>query len=224
MAAQDEQALEHRVEHFRQRYNWDCGVSCVLMLLSPAQREEMLDKFEGICRDEGFNQSTWTIDLCYLLKRFGIKHRMFTITLGVNEDYSRQGYYDRIIHLDRERVKRRFLEAASCGIQVRRAALSAAQLAAHVRARGPALLLVDAGLLVCRLCKHNKLKAEFRRCFGGSYSGHYIVVVGSRGGWFLYRDPALSPRLCAAAPAQLRRASTAPGTDHDVILIDHDYR
>lgn len=34
--------------------------------------------------------------------RFGIEHRMFTITLGVNEDYSRQGYYDRIIHLVRD--------------------------------------------------------------------------------------------------------------------------
>lgn len=61
--------IEHRLEHFRQRYNWDCGVSCVLMLLPVPQREEMLDKFEMICQDEGFNQSTWTIDLCYLLKR-----------------------------------------------------------------------------------------------------------------------------------------------------------
>lgn len=63
--------IEHRLDHFTQRYNWDCGVSCVLMLLTPAQREEMLDKFEMICREEGFNQSTWTIDLCYLLKRLG---------------------------------------------------------------------------------------------------------------------------------------------------------
>lgn len=35
------------------------------------------------------------------VNRFGIEHRMFTITLGVNENYSRQGYYDRIIHLVR---------------------------------------------------------------------------------------------------------------------------
>lgn len=61
--------VEHNVEHYQQRYNWDCGVSCVLMMLPREQREEMLNNFEEICEDEGFRQSTWTIDLCYLLKR-----------------------------------------------------------------------------------------------------------------------------------------------------------
>ncbi|XP_035448457.2 protein GUCD1 [Spodoptera frugiperda] len=219
-----EKYVEHNVEHYQQRYNWDCGVSCVLMMLPREQREEMLNNFEDICEEEGFRQSTWTIDLCYLLKRFGIKHSMYTTTLGVNEDCRRHGYYDRIIHMDRDRVLRRFDEATSRGIHVRKQSLGYRDLLLHLHTSGPAILLVDATLLVCDLCKHNKLKAEFRRCFGGSYSGHYIVVVGARGSKLLYRDPALAARLCAASAPTLLRAHRASGTDMDAVLVYRDYR
>ncbi|XP_021193726.3 protein GUCD1 [Helicoverpa armigera] len=223
MSAEKERYIEHVVRHFPQRYNWDCGVSCVLMLLAAPHREELLDNFEQICQDEGFRQSTWTIDLCYLLKRFGIRHCMYTTTLGVNEDFRRHGYYDRIINIDRERVQRRFDEASANGIVVQKHSLTHAEMLAHLCTSGPVIVLVDATLLVCDLCKH-KLKAEFRRCFGGPYSGHYILVVGRSGHKLLYRDPALPPRLCVTSPARLLRARTASGTDHDVILIYTDTR
>ncbi|KAF9404671.1 hypothetical protein HW555_014229, partial [Spodoptera exigua] len=82
--------VEHNVEHYQQRYNWDCGVSCVLMLLPQEQREEMLNNFEDICEDEGFRQSTWTIDLCYLLKRWARQSEIIssitTIKVNFNKD------------------------------------------------------------------------------------------------------------------------------------------
>lgn len=59
----------HDVDHIQQRFNWDCGIACVMMLLSPQQREEFEANFNNICAEEGFHQSTWTVDLCYLLKR-----------------------------------------------------------------------------------------------------------------------------------------------------------
>ncbi|XP_075983711.1 protein GUCD1 [Anticarsia gemmatalis] len=224
MSAESSGSVQHVLEHYQQEYNWDCGVSCVIMLLPPAQRKEMITNFESICEEEGFKQSTWTIDLCYLLKRFGIKHTLFTLTLGVNESFRTHGYYDKIIHIDRDRVTQRFAAAERDGVVARRHALTHHELVEHLSRRGPAIVLVDAGLLVCDLCKHNKMKAEFRRCFGGSYSGHYIVVVGYSRNKLLYRDPALSPRLCAVGPARLARARRAPGTDHDIILIYNDYR
>lgn len=162
MSAQSDGYVEHKLEHYTQRYSWDCGVSCVIMLLQGSQREKMIKNFHQICQEEGFLQSTWTIDLCYLLKRFDIRHVMYTITLGVNENYKKHGYYDKIINIDRERVKRRFDDAIPCGIEVHRHSLSHDELMNHLRTRGPAVVLVDAGLLVCDLCKHNKLKAEFR--------------------------------------------------------------
>lgn len=61
--------LTHSLKHYQQRHNWDCGLSCVLMTLQEAQREQILQDLANIIDEEGFEQSTWTIDLCYLLKR-----------------------------------------------------------------------------------------------------------------------------------------------------------
>ncbi|XP_028034583.1 protein GUCD1 isoform X2 [Bombyx mandarina] len=217
--------IEHKVEHFQQRYYWDCGVSCIIMLLSNKQREDFLARFNEICEDEGFGESTWTIDLCYLLKRFHIKHCMYTILLGVNEDYRRHGYYDRIMHLDTQRVYSRFRDALDSGVQAVERSVSMKELVSHLTDRGPAIVLVDAGLLSCDLCKHNKLKAEFRRCFGSNYyRGHYVLLVGHTARRLLYRDPALSPRLCATAPRRLQQARLTSGTDHDIIFIYNSYR
>ncbi|KAJ0173375.1 hypothetical protein K1T71_011551 [Dendrolimus kikuchii] len=160
------------------------------MLLEENRREEFLRNLSCVCQEEGFGQSTWTIDLCYLLKRYKIQHCMYTTMIGVNEDYRRQGYYNKIINM------------------------------------GPVITLVDAGLLVCDLCKHNKLKAEFRRCFGGGYTGHYVLLVGYniRNNKILYRDPALPARLCAVSPFRLKQARLATGTDEDVIFVFNNYR
>jgi len=57
--------------HYQQKSNWDCGVACVLMALSDADtsaREEIIKRADEICKTEGFGHSTWTIDLCYLIK------------------------------------------------------------------------------------------------------------------------------------------------------------
>jgi hypothetical protein len=59
----------HRVRHYQQRHHWDCGVSCVVMTLDDQRRRELLDNFDHVCQVEGFGKSTWTVDLCYLLKR-----------------------------------------------------------------------------------------------------------------------------------------------------------
>ncbi|XP_073947888.1 protein GUCD1 [Choristoneura fumiferana] len=214
--------LEHEVAHYSQRYNWDCGVSCVMMVLGAAQREEFVNNFEKICNEEGFGHCTWTIDLCYLLKRFGIKHVMYSTMLGVNEAHRKHSYYQNILDQDRSRVSRRFDAGTAAGLELRPGLLSTAEIVAHLQ-RGPAIVLVDSGLLACDLCKHNKLKADFRRCFGGSFTGHFILVVGQAKGKVLYRDPALPARLCATTGLRLRRAR-APPTDHDVLLLYNDYR
>ncbi|XP_049879285.1 protein GUCD1 isoform X2 [Pectinophora gossypiella] len=213
--------VHHEVVHFKQQFAWDCGLSCVLMLLNASQRQYFLDNFNEICTEEGFGSSTWTIDLCYLLKRFNIKHCMYSTMMGVNEAYAKMSYYDSIMSLDKERVQQRFEQSAAAGVDIREGCVRTRQLVAHLARRGPAIVLVDAGLLACDLCKHNKLRVEFRRRLGGSYAGHYILVVGynKRGGRLLYRDPALAPRLCAARPAALAAARAAPGTDHDVVLV-----
>lgn len=61
--------VEHKLKHYQQNYDWDCGIASIMMILSPEQIENLRENFLTICRDEGFQQSTWTIDLCYLLVR-----------------------------------------------------------------------------------------------------------------------------------------------------------
>lgn len=62
----------YNLTHYQQRYNWDCGLSCIIMILSAQQREQLLGNFDAVCGEEGFGSSTWTIDLCYLLMRYQV--------------------------------------------------------------------------------------------------------------------------------------------------------
>ncbi|XP_045771057.1 protein GUCD1 isoform X2 [Maniola jurtina] len=203
--------VNHNISHIRQRFNWDCGIACVLMLLSEQQRKEFIEGFSRICLEEGFGHATWTIDLCYLLKRFGIKHRMYTTRQAANN----RARSDEVAN----RVRNRFRNASHNGITVVDGVLSTEQVITHVVSTGPAIVLVDAALLSCDLCKHNKLTSEFRRIFGGSYRGHYILVVDWAGGRLRYHNPARAHPLCATTRKNLRVARTPPHTDCDVILV-----
>lgn len=91
--------MERELFHVKQRYNWDCGVACVLMILPPTERHDFFSNFLKICEEEGFKNSTWTIDLCYLLKRFNIPHNYYTTTIGVHPGYrGNLLYYDKLLH------------------------------------------------------------------------------------------------------------------------------
>ena len=60
----------HASCHYQQKHNWDCGVSCVIMILTdPSERAKLLHNLLNVCLEEGFKNSTWTVDLCYLMKR-----------------------------------------------------------------------------------------------------------------------------------------------------------
>ena len=84
------------VTHSQQRFNWDCGLACILMALDAADELEAKDRIssdlEKVCQNEGFGHSTWTIDLAYLLKNFApqLKFSYTTITIGVDQSYMNQ--------------------------------------------------------------------------------------------------------------------------------------
>lgn len=89
---------EIKLHHHRQEYNWDCGISCVLMVLPKDKREFFINNFQVICKEEGFCKSTWTIDLCYLLKRFSVDFVFYTTTIGIHPHHKRHNFYAKIIH------------------------------------------------------------------------------------------------------------------------------
>ena len=84
------------VQHCQQQFNWDCGLSCVLMALDAADeftaKEDISSDIEKVCKAEGFGHSTWTIDLCYLLKHYAphLNFSYTTIMKGVDPSYKDQ--------------------------------------------------------------------------------------------------------------------------------------
>ncbi|KAJ9587308.1 hypothetical protein L9F63_019164 [Diploptera punctata] len=215
--------LEIQLSHHRQRYNWDCGVSCIIMILPKAKRDHLLNNFNKVCAEENFNKSTWSIDLCYMLRRYEVKHLYCTITLGIHPGYHGQTFYEKILQKDGERVMRRFKEAAGIGIKISQKSISCHDLVQHLAFSGPVILLTDASLLQCDVCKLNRLTSELRSClpWTTNYTGHYIVLCGYNLGSkkFLYHNPSFKKRICMMSFTSLDEARCSYGTDEDAILI-----
>lgn len=47
-------------------------------------------EFERALQELRLTRSIWTIDLAYLMRRFGVRHRFCTQTLGVDKGYTNQ--------------------------------------------------------------------------------------------------------------------------------------
>ena len=48
--------IKYELVHYTQRSVWDCGVSCVLMVLPPAKRQYLIENFQQVCQEEGFGR------------------------------------------------------------------------------------------------------------------------------------------------------------------------
>jgi hypothetical protein len=55
--------------HIQQKFNWDCGIISCQMCLRWCGRSESFDDLTRRCP----TQSTWSIDLAYLLHELGLK-------------------------------------------------------------------------------------------------------------------------------------------------------
>ncbi|XP_031633682.1 protein GUCD1 isoform X2 [Contarinia nasturtii] len=193
-----------------------------MMLLNRRQRHEFLTKFNQICDEEDFGQSTWTIDLCYLLRRFNIRHIYTTITIGVNPDFRNNDYYGAILWIDHIRVSSKFDKASCNGLKIQKRTIDNKALLEHLAKKGPVIALTNGYLLHCDLCqtKESECLQEIRKCFSISkpktrFSGHYIVLCGydHRIGSVFYRNPAHDDRICVISYRKLTEARTANGTD-----------
>ncbi|VEN60604.1 unnamed protein product [Callosobruchus maculatus] len=214
--------IQIQLSHATQRFNWDCGISCVLMVLQKHQRQMFLNHFTEICKSEGFNKSTWTIDLCYLLKRFNVQHIFYTTTLGVHEGYRWNSFYNHILTKDENRINARFKKAKANSIFIQKASLTINDILSHL-VNGPIIVLTNAKMLSCDVCKFNKISAELRKCipWTTSYQGHYIVLCGYdiHTRKVFYRNPSFGDHVCMMPISNLDNARKSYGTDEDIIFI-----
>lgn len=140
----------------------DCGLSCITMILKDNERIQFLCNFSVICREERIDKSTWSIDLCYLLKRFKVRHKYLTQMIGINPNHEHNGYYDRILDKDSDRIEEKFDNAKAMGIIIEQKTANNRLLIEHLAKHGPIILLTNSGLLNCDSCKTNRLSNELR--------------------------------------------------------------
>ncbi|XP_027432280.1 protein GUCD1 isoform X8 [Zalophus californianus] len=101
----------------QQLYHWDCGLACskmVLRYLGPLDDGE----FESALQELRLTRSIWTIDLAYLMRHFGVRHRFCTQTLGVDKGYKNQSFYRKHFDTEETRVNQLFAQAKACKVLV----------------------------------------------------------------------------------------------------------
>ncbi|XP_035230772.1 protein GUCD1-like [Stegodyphus dumicola] len=150
---------------------------------------------DTVSKQEGFNKSTWTIDLAYLLHKFGVRHLYATVTLGVNPGYSKEAFYLHVLNKDTQRINERFLTADANGVKVEKRSVEMEEIIDHLASGNPAIVLVNANLLYCDTCHTNKclMKITSYCNISFSYQGHFIVLCGfdKRENKVLYRNPSV---------------------------------
>ncbi|XP_065760239.1 protein GUCD1 isoform X4 [Muntiacus reevesi] len=213
----------------QQLYHWDCGLACSRMVLRYLGQLDDAE-FERALQELQLTRSIWTIDLAYLMRRFGVRHRFCTRTLGVDKGYKNQSFYRKHFDTEETRVNQLFAQAKSCKVLVEKCRVSVQDIQAHLAQGHVAIVLVNSGVLRCDACARPPKYCCFTpggpRCFCRSpgYQGHFIVLRGySRAaGCIFYNNPAYADRMCSASISNFEEARTSYGTDEDILFVYAD--
>ncbi|XP_074350692.1 guanylyl cyclase 1-like isoform X3 [Apium graveolens] len=208
------------VPHINQLRTWDCGLNCVLMILRTLGFNDCtIQELDRLCS----LTSIWTIDLAFLLQKFDVSFSYFTVTLGVNPEYSTEIYYKEQLPDDLVRVDSLFQKAMDAGISVECRSISRQQLCLLILSgRYIAIALVNQYLL-----SQSSLKNWFSTFNNDNpaYTGHYVVICGydAAKDEFEIRDPASSRIMCRKheriTSKCLEEARKSFGTDEDLLLV-----
>lgn len=217
------------IQHVAQRFQWDCGLACALMVLRAINNNEIitLTTLQTIIG----TTSIWTIDLAHCLQRCGVTHQIFTTTcIGANPQHANERFYANQINQDVERVNRLFRDAHKSNIQIINTSLAADQLQSIISSsKFLVIALVDKGILISRRHRLHgmtvvketlKMTSPVINGHHPSYTGHYIVLYGFdpvQKEYFV-KDPA---DICLERISvdDLEAARKAYGTDEDLLLI-----
>ncbi|KAM5313167.1 protein GUCD1 isoform 2-T3 [Glossophaga mutica] len=184
-------------------------------------------EFESALQELRLTRSIWTIDLAYLMRHFGVRHRFCTQTLGVDKGYKNQSFYRKHFDTEETRVNQLFAQAKACKVLVEKCTVSMQDIQAHLAQGHVAIVLVNSGVLHCDLCssptKYCCFAPRGHRCFCRTpdYQGHFIVLRGYNRatGSIFYNNPAYAdrrrspaaPQGCAA-PASATSRRPGPAT------------
>lgn len=208
------------VPHVQQLFNWDCGLACVLMVLKTLgiSHYDVHDLKKLCC-----TTSIWTVDLAYLLHKFSVSFSFFTVTLGVNPEFSAESFYKEQLQDDIGRVDGLFKNALEAGISIQCRSISGKDIS---------VLILSGQCIAVALVDKMKLRRTWLKdihvpeWYDGSsdYMGHYVVICGydADTGEFEIRDPASSRKYERVSMHCLDEARKSFGTDEDILLVSLD--
>ena len=212
--------------HYNQTKDWDCGTSCVLMVLPVNAREDIIKNHSDFHMEEqfGYDLGSYTIDLVFVLNRFNVPFIYYTNTIGLNpgRDKIVLCQRSRVGKAQNKRVNKKFKQAEGRGVIVElKADMSIDDIIKHLGRHGPAILLTDSRYLYCQNCdqkEHQKFGCVGPLACNG-YGGHYIVLMGYDQDKKIikFRDPSKSDRVCQMTIDEMDKARTAYGTNNDLV-------
>ncbi|CAF1069407.1 unnamed protein product [Didymodactylos carnosus] len=210
---------EISIPHLCQTSYWDCGVTCVRMVLSYYKID--LNLFDALLSEYNCNKSTWSIDLLNMLSYLHVRSKLSTITLGCSDNYASVPYYKNIIDKDRQRVEELF---SNQKLNFEKCSLEWSNIKLELDQNKPFIVLIDANKLSC-ICCTSIVGRLISKVWSSSYQGHYIVVVGyqideKQTEYVLYKDPGSTECLCKTTIENFDRARKAFGTDEDIIICE----
>ncbi|NWX00810.1 GUCD1 protein, partial [Caloenas nicobarica] len=221
--------VQLKVPVIQQLYHWDCGLACSRMVLQYLNHLDN-DEFQKAIQELQLTKSIWTIDLAYLMRHFGVKHKFCTQTLGVDKGYKNQSFYRKHFDTEENRVNQLFAQAKACKVLVEKCTVTVQDIQNHLSQGHIAIVLVNAVLLLCDLCSSPVKYCCFlpigQKCFcrNPDYQGHFIVLCGynKASGSIYYNNPAYADRTCCTSISNFEEARTSYGTDEDILFIYTD--
>ncbi|KAL4224092.1 guanylyl cyclase domain-containing protein 1 [Mactra antiquata] len=225
--SEDGSRVINKVPLCMQSYSWDCGLACACMVLQYLGKDSH-NVYTTELESLNCGESIWSIDLALLMKRYNVKHCYCTITIGVDQGYSKQAFYSSKFNIDDKRVSQLFQEATSHGIVVQNRSVTKEEIMSHIEAGNICIVLVDWNGLECTWC--DKTRCQSRLCFScfnkccGGYQGHYVVVCGfdRKKKKIFYKNPSYDEDLCCSRIDKFDLARKSYGTDEDILFIYKD--
>eukprot|EP00037_Helgoeca_nana_P013327 m.122617 g.122617 ORF g.122617 m.122617 type:complete len:229 (-) comp21965_c0_seq2:4089-4775(-) len=118
------------VTHIKQSTDWDCGFVAARMVLQACGSHVTDDDLGQAAASFGVGaaESLWTIDICYILDAYSIRHCFCTTHAGASEELAQEDFYAKTFVQDAIRVNRLFADAKDNGLDVQKRRVPTAEL------------------------------------------------------------------------------------------------
>ncbi|XP_078237862.1 protein GUCD1 isoform X2 [Pogona vitticeps] len=210
--------VQLNVPVLQQLYHWDCGLACSRMVLHPSTGNILIPRRteSTSCSHKPKPARCWwrkgePPSICLWM--------MFLFQLQCGPSTPSPGH---VLRFDPTHDNRCFLSG--------RSTVTIQDIQEHLSRGHPAIVLVNAVLLLCDLCSSPVRYCCFlpmgQKCFCRSpdYQGHFVVLCGynKASGSIYYNNPAYADRTCSTSINNFEEARTSYGTDEDILFVYKD--